>query len=67
MTNIVINRGNQAIAQCAFTFDEGSLRKPIDAWLEALEQGGARGTFFLTGEWYGSVPGKSKRNAGERP
>ncbi|QTH39789.1 polysaccharide deacetylase family protein [Cohnella sp. LGH] len=60
MTGLVITRGNPAVAHCAFTFDDGPMRISIDAWLEALEQGGARGTFFLTGEWFDRCPGKAR-------
>ncbi|MCR2805588.1 polysaccharide deacetylase family protein [Paenibacillus soyae] len=60
MTNMVITRGNPMVSQCAFTFDDGPMRIPIDAWLEALEQGGARGTFFLTGEWFDRYPAKAR-------
>ncbi|MFD0589126.1 polysaccharide deacetylase family protein [Paenibacillus sp. GCM10027627] len=60
MTNLVITRGNPEVAHCAFTFDDGPMRIPIDAWLDALEQGGARGTFFLTGEWFDRYPQKAR-------
>ncbi|SEG78687.1 polysaccharide deacetylase family protein [Paenibacillus sp. UNC499MF] len=60
MKNLVISHGNPAVAHCAFTFDDGPMRIPIDAWLEALEQGGARGTFFLTGEWFDRYPAKAR-------
>ncbi|RJE90420.1 polysaccharide deacetylase family protein [Paenibacillus sp. 1011MAR3C5] len=60
MTNLVITHGNTAISQCAFTFDDGPMRISIDAWLDALEQGGARGTFFLTGEWFDRYPAKAR-------
>ena len=45
MTNLVITRGNPAVSHCAFTFDDGPMRIPVDPWLDALEQGGACGTF----------------------
>ncbi|TYP76637.1 polysaccharide deacetylase family protein [Paenibacillus methanolicus] len=60
MTRTVIARGNPAVSHCAFTFDDGPMRIPIDAWLDALEQGGARGTFFLTGEWFDRHPAKAR-------
>ncbi|WP_254635093.1 polysaccharide deacetylase family protein [Paenibacillus sp. GbtcB18] len=60
MTNMVITRGNPAVSHCAFTFDDGPMRIPIDAWLDALEQGDARGTFFLTGEWFDRYPAKAR-------
>ncbi|MFF2158567.1 polysaccharide deacetylase family protein [Paenibacillus chitinolyticus] len=60
MTNIVVTRGNLAVSHCAFTFDDGPMRIPIDAWLDALEQGDARGTFFLTGEWFDRYPAKAR-------
>jgi len=59
MTNLVTH-GNPASSHCAFTFDDGPMRIPIDAWLEALEQGGARGTFFFTGEWFDRHPAKAR-------
>jgi peptidoglycan/xylan/chitin deacetylase (PgdA/CDA1 family) len=60
MTASVITRGNPELPLCAFTFDDGPMRIPIDAWLDALEQGGARGTFFLTGEWFDRHPAKAR-------
>lgn len=60
MTKMVITRGNPALSHCAFTFDDGPMRIPIDAWLDALEQGGAYGTFFLTGEWFDRYPAKAR-------
>lgn len=60
MTNTVVTRGNPAVSHCAFTFDDGPIRIPIDPWLEALEQGGACGTFFLTGEWFDRYPAKAR-------
>lgn len=60
MTAATITRGNPEAALCAFTFDDGPMRISIDAWLEALEQGGARGTFFLTGEWFDRHPQKAR-------
>lgn len=60
MTNLVITRGNPAVSHCAFTFDDGPMRIPVDPWLDALEQGGARGTFFLTGEWFDRFPAKAR-------
>ncbi|MWC30535.1 polysaccharide deacetylase family protein [Paenibacillus sp. MMS18-CY102] len=59
-SNLVITRGNLAASHIAFTFDDGPMRLPIDAWLEALEQGGACGTFFLTGEWFDRYPAKAR-------
>ncbi|MBU5348431.1 polysaccharide deacetylase family protein [Paenibacillus lautus] len=60
MTNLVITRGNSAVSHCAFTFDDGPMRIPVDVWLDALEQGGACGTFFLTGEWFDRFPAKAR-------
>lgn len=60
MSNLVITRGNPAVSHCAFTFDDGPMRIPVDAWLDALEQGGAYGTFFLTGEWFDRFPAKAR-------
>ena len=60
MSNLVITRGNPALSHCAFTFDDGPMRLPVDAWLDALEQGGACGTFFLTGEWFDRYPAKAR-------
>lgn len=60
MSNLVITRGNPALSHCAFTFDDGPMRIPVDAWLDALEQGGACGTFFLTGEWFDRYPAKAR-------
>ncbi len=60
MTNSVITSGNPQVSLCAFTFDDGPMRISIDAWLDALEQGGARGTFFLTGEWLDRYPAKAR-------
>ncbi|WP_233516724.1 polysaccharide deacetylase family protein [Paenibacillus curdlanolyticus] len=60
MTNLVITRGNPSIAHIAFTFDDGPMRITIDAWLDALEQGGACGTFFVTGEWLDRFPAKAR-------
>ncbi|GGG70104.1 polysaccharide deacetylase family protein [Paenibacillus radicis (ex Gao et al. 2016)] len=60
MVKSVITRGNPAVSHCAFTFDDGPMRIPIDAWLDALEQGGASGTFFLTGEWFDRHPAKAR-------
>ena len=60
MSNLVITRGNPALSHCAFTFDDGPMRVPVDAWLDALEQGGACGTFFLTGEWFDRYPAKAR-------
>lgn len=60
MTKGSITHGNSAISHCAFTFDDGPMRISIDAWLDALEQGGARGTFFLTGEWFDRFPVKAR-------
>ncbi|QJC50889.1 polysaccharide deacetylase family protein [Paenibacillus albicereus] len=60
MTATRIVRGNPEAAHCAFTFDDGPIRVSIDPWLDALEQGGARGTFFLTGEWLDRYPEKAR-------
>ncbi|OXS59320.1 polysaccharide deacetylase [Cohnella sp. CIP 111063] len=60
MTISGITRGNPEAAHCAFTFDDGPMRISIDPWLDALEQGGACGTFFLTGEWFDRHPAKAR-------
>ncbi|OBZ10696.1 hypothetical protein A8L34_19160 [Bacillus sp. FJAT-27264] len=49
---------NQAI--CAFTFDDGPSRLPLELWLDVLEEEGAVGTFFFTGEWMDRHPDKAR-------
>jgi peptidoglycan/xylan/chitin deacetylase (PgdA/CDA1 family) len=53
-------RGNPSHNICAFTFDDGPNTLPVELWLDALEQGGAIGTFFFTGEWIDRHPAKAR-------
>jgi peptidoglycan-N-acetylglucosamine deacetylase len=55
-----ITRGNQNKQICAFTFDDGPSKLPLEAWLEALEQLSAPGTFFFTGEWIDKHPDQAR-------
>jgi peptidoglycan/xylan/chitin deacetylase (PgdA/CDA1 family) len=58
VTNVWQGDVNQAI--CAFTFDDGPSRLPLELWLDVLEQEGAVGTFFFTGEWMDRYPDKAR-------
>jgi len=49
---------NQAI--CAFTFDDGPYHLPVELWLDVLDEEGAVGTFFFTGEWMDRFPEKAR-------
>ncbi|MEK5252076.1 polysaccharide deacetylase family protein [Paenibacillus sp. FSL F4-0125] len=49
---------NQAL--CAFTFDDGPSQLPVELWLDVLEEEGAVGTFFFTGEWMDQHPDKAR-------
>ncbi|MCM3630893.1 polysaccharide deacetylase family protein [Paenibacillus glycanilyticus] len=55
MDNLIV-QGDPDQGLCAFTFDDGPHRYPIELWLDILEQGGATGTFFFTGEWIDRHP-----------
>ncbi len=46
-----IFRGSPNEQHFALTFDDGPHNLPLENWLDALEQCGALGTFFFTGEW----------------
>jgi peptidoglycan-N-acetylglucosamine deacetylase len=53
-------RGDSKQSICAFTFDDGPHELPLELWLNTLEQGGAVGTFFFTGEWMDLHPAKAR-------
>ncbi|WP_169306718.1 polysaccharide deacetylase family protein [Cohnella pontilimi] len=53
-------RGNPKQSMCAFTFDDGPHELSLELWLDTLEQGGAVGTFFFTGEWMDRHPDKAR-------
>jgi len=55
-----IFRGNVIDPHFALTFDDGPHYVPLENWLEALEQCGAVGTFFFTGEWIDRHPDKAR-------
>lgn len=55
-----ISKGNPTKGYCAFTFDDGPSKQPLEAWLDALEQFSAAGTFFFTGEWIDKHPDKAR-------
>ncbi|HZH58217.1 MAG TPA: polysaccharide deacetylase family protein [Metabacillus sp.] len=55
-----ISKGNPIQSYCAFTFDDGPSKQPLEAWLDALEQFSAPGTFFFTGEWIDQHPDKAR-------
>lgn len=55
-----ISKGNPTMACLAFTFDDGPSKQPLEAWLDALEQFSAPGTFFFTGEWIDKHPDKAR-------
>lgn len=52
--------GDASQAICAFTFDDGPSRLPLEWWLDVLEEEGAVGTFFFTGEWMDRHPDKAR-------
>lgn len=52
--------GRADMAAFALTFDDGPDLVPLDRWLNALEEHGARGTFFFTGEWLDRHPGRAR-------
>ncbi|WP_169908049.1 polysaccharide deacetylase family protein [Metabacillus halosaccharovorans] len=54
-----IAKGNPTINACAFTFDDGPSKQPLEEWLDALEQFSVSGTFFFTGEWIDKHPDKA--------
>ncbi|MBW7455594.1 polysaccharide deacetylase family protein, partial [Paenibacillus sepulcri] len=60
MNNEVIWHGDLDQSLCAFTFDDGPHRYSVELWLDILEQGGAIGTFFFTGEWIDRHPGEAR-------
>lgn len=53
-------KGDVNHALCAFTFDDGPSQLPLELWLDVLEQEGAVGTFFFTGEWMDRHPEKAR-------
>ena len=55
-TDPVFIAGRDDVPAFALTFDDGPDRVPLNGWLTALERGGARGTFFFTGEWFDRHP-----------
>jgi len=55
-----IVRGDPARRRVSLTFDAGAADDPLPAILTALEQGGVRATFFLTGEWAARYPARVK-------
>jgi peptidoglycan/xylan/chitin deacetylase (PgdA/CDA1 family) len=55
-----IQQGSSEQKHYAFTFDDGTTFVPIEPWFEALEQNGAAGTFFFTGEWLDRYPHKAR-------
>lgn len=55
-----ISKGNPTQAYCAFTFDDGPSKRPLEAWLDVLEQFSVPGTFFFTGEWIDKHPEKAR-------
>ncbi|MBS4223643.1 polysaccharide deacetylase family protein [Lederbergia citrea] len=60
MNSPQIYRGNPDKQHFALTFDDGPNKLPLENWLEALEQCGAPGTFFFTGEWIDKNPEKAR-------
>ncbi|WP_175639431.1 polysaccharide deacetylase family protein [Metabacillus schmidteae] len=60
MIDKTISKGNPTISTCAFTFDDGPSKQPLEEWLEALEQFSVSGTFFFTGEWIDKHPEKAR-------
>lgn len=53
--------GRADVPAFALTFDDGPDLAPIERWLKALEDKGARGTFFFTGEWLDRHPRLARR------
>ena len=51
-----IERGAGTRPEVSLTFDAGADWRPVKAILAALEQRGAKATFFLTGEWIEKNP-----------
>ncbi|WP_042168513.1 polysaccharide deacetylase family protein [Paenibacillus gorillae] len=60
MTIKAVWNGNENENICAFTFDDGPSRLPIEAWLDVLDEEGAVGTFFFTGEWMDRHPDRAR-------
>lgn len=60
MVDKSISKGNPTLSHCAFTFDDGPGKHPLETWLEALEQFSVSGTFFFTGEWIDKYPEKAR-------
>ncbi|MDQ6419073.1 polysaccharide deacetylase family protein [Paenibacillus sp. LHD-117] len=53
-------RGNEQSNYYALTFDDGPYRLKAALWMDALEAGGAVGTFFHTGEWMDKHPDQAR-------
>lgn len=53
--------GRPDIPHFALTFDDGPDRASLNRWLKTLEEGGARGTFFFTGEWLDRHPALARQ------
>ncbi|RUT45222.1 polysaccharide deacetylase family protein [Paenibacillus anaericanus] len=60
MSTKAVWRGDVNQAICAFTFDDGPSRLPLELWLDVLEQEEVVGTFFFTGEWMDKHPDRAR-------
>lgn len=60
MKNPTIQHGHLEHNKFALTFDDGPDNYPLENYLQALEQCGAPGTFFFTGEWLDKHPEQAR-------